>query len=88
MISLAVDIEIYHVRTTTLCKNQPFQTSGRKIHSNRNILHKHFEGAVWSIQIVQYKNIVNNSCKTQMQSSKNSAFFTVLLVGEHFGQRI
>lgn len=70
-------------------KTSPFKTCGRKIHSNRNILHKQLRrGSVKHLSRTIQKTIVNNRAVKQMQSSKNSAFFTVLIMGKHFGQRI
>lgn len=70
-------------------KKQPFQNAWYKIHSNRNIFHKAVEkGQCGASKSYNTKTMVNNRAVKQMQSSKNSAFFTVLLMGEHFGQRI
>lgn len=90
IINLAVDVlnpscAHHHI----MQKTSPFKTRGRKIHSNRNILHKAVEkGQCGASKSYNTKPMVNNRAVKQMQSSKNSAFFTVLLTGEHFGQRI
>lgn len=69
-------------------KKQPFQTSDRKIHSNRNILHKHLrQGGVERLSST-IQNIVNNRAVNHRCRVLKPVLSTVLLLGDHFGQRI